>query len=324
MPKRNKFLILCIALAIAAIFLQRKIAVDVSSARASANEITSATQTISKVSAYTTKNSQKTEEAELKQNPSINTSEEDPTETDNKDLLCKLKSAHTNVPTQGDIQVFVTQSSPYFGNDTDNVAWIKSDTCPSGTYSIIHFTNEGRVSKEIDCRTTSLTEIATMSGEQGNIKEAPPKNNEATIALSGNGYFVLNCPNKGLLLTRDGSFKKTNEGHLTNQEGCALLNQNGNPFQNFDINESGCNKNQECIATTDPSIDEVQGLKYLNNHSFTAEDINPSTDSVTKTKPSRPYFFKNAREDIHNPERGLTSVAWSNHPYVNLNNLDCP
>ena len=68
---------------------------------------------------------------------------------------------------QGDVQIFVTRMTPFFGNDADNVAWIKSDSCPSGTYSIIHYSNDGRVSQEIDCRNTSLTEIATMSGEQG-------------------------------------------------------------------------------------------------------------------------------------------------------------
>ncbi len=110
-----------------------------------------------------------------------------------------------------------------------------------------------------------------------------------------------------------------------NSDGCTLLSQNGNSFHDFDINHSGCNSNGDCVATIDPAFDEVYGLEYLNNYSFSAEDVGLLTESITKKgdKILRPSFFVNALEDVHNPERGLTSVSWSNHPHLNLNDIEC-
>ncbi len=325
MTNRSKFLILIVALFIATLFFKKKIEVDVSTARASLNDEVSKSQHMSKTTPVICTSSTKHDDAGLHKSIRKNDSQVSLLEPEKKDLICKLKSARTNVPIQGDVQIFVARMSPFFGNDADNVAWIKSDSCPSGTYSIIHFSDDGRVSQEIDCRSTSLTEIATMSGEQGNIGDAPPKNGETSLAVSGNGYFVLSCPSRGLILTRDGKFRQGPEGDMVNKDGCALLNQDGLSFHNVDLNDSGCNTNGDCVATIDPSFDEVYGLQYLNNYSFLAEDVGQLTESVTKkgNKFLRPKFFVNALEDVHNPERGLTSVSWSNHPRLNLNDIEC-
>ncbi|WP_413576191.1 hypothetical protein ACLVWU_17550 [Bdellovibrio sp. HCB290] len=315
MKNRNKFLISILALTIAGLFFQKKIEVDVSTAKASSVDGISESKPIPKTAPTVRTSKIPTAKS---QGSSL-----DP---ENKDLLCKLKLARTNVPMQGNVQVFVNSMTPFFGNDVDNVAWIKSDSCPKGTYSIIHFSNDGRVSQEVDCRSSSLTEIATMSGEQGNIDDTSPKAGETSLAVVGNGYFVLRCPSRGLILTRDGKFQQGPDGNLVNRDGCTLLSQNGSSFQNIDINHSGCNSNGDCVGTIDPAFDDVYGLEYLNNYSFYAEDVGQLTESVTKKgdKNLRPSFFVNALEDVHNPERGLTSVSWSKHPHVNLNDIECP
>jgi len=325
MKHRNRILVLFVTLAVAILFFQKKIEVVVSAAKASpdigASKLLQKSETIPIIGS-SSKKFDKTEPHKI-----IRTTESPPKalEPEKKDLICKLKSARTNIPMQGNIQIFVARMTPFFGNDADNVAWVKSDSCPSGTYSIIHFSDDGRVSQEIDCRSTSLTEIATMSGEQGNIDDVPPKKGETNLAISGNGYFVLSCPSGDLILTRDGKFRQGPEGNLVNQDGCNLLNQNGSSFHNFDINSSGCNLNGDCVATIDPSFDEVYGLEYLNNYSFYAEDVGQLAESITKKgeKILRPSFFVNALEDVHNSERGLTGVSWSNHPHLNLDDIEC-
>lgn len=325
MRDRNKFLVLFLAAIFAILFLQVKIEVDVSTAKASSIDGASKFQPVPKMALIVLKGSVNTEEAPKNKITRTLDSQKTPFEPEKKDLLCQLKMARTNVPMHDDVQVFITSMTPFFGNDADNVAWIKSDVCPSGTYSIIHFSNDGKVSQEIDCRNASLTEIAAMSGEQGNIDEVPPKAGETNLAVSGNGYFVLSCPSGGLILTREGKFQQAPEGTLVNSDGCTLLSQNESSFRSSDIDRSGCNSEGDCVATIDPAFDEVYGLEYLSNYSFAAENVGQLSESITKKgdKILRPSFFANALENVHNSERGLTSVSWSNHPYVNFDDLDC-
>lgn len=241
------------------------------------------------------------------------------------DLLCALKSTQSNIPMHGKIQVFATRRSPFFRNTAENVAWVKSDVCPAGTYSILHYMDDGQVIAEVDCRTATLTDLATLSGEQGRIESADANDGESNLAVSGNGYFVLGCPSGKWILTREGKFRQDPDGHLVNDEGCVLLDQRGTAFQNDHVDRSGCNSKQDCLAILDPAFDDVEGLEYVNNYSFQAVDPGPLMDSVTKrgSKALRPKIFENALEDVHNSERGLTSVSWSSHLRINLSDIRC-
>ncbi|KYG66490.1 hypothetical protein AZI86_05435 [Bdellovibrio bacteriovorus] len=246
--------------------------------------------------------------------------------SDQIELLCKLRSAKTSVPMSGKIQVFVSKISPFLGMNEKNVAWIKSPSCPDGYYSIVHYSDEGDVTKEIDCRRASLTELGTFSGEQGNIIDAPADENTANLAISGAGYFVLQCPDSKLMLTRNGKFKRSARGILSNGGDCTLLDTQGRPFIDEKINFEGCNTQGACVATLDPSLDETEGLEYVNSYTFQADAAITPELSVTKkgSQLFRPNFFLNSLENIHDSDRGMTSVSWINHPSVDLDRLECP
>lgn len=311
-----------IILSLVVLVFQRKIEVDVSRATASSASKTTPKESIqgslkSKISKEPTHD--KVDRSDIHAAIPSSLSQEQ------REVLCKLKSLRTQVPLEGDVQIYVDQRTPFFGGAMGNVAWIKSKACPEGMYSIVHFTDDGKITREVDCRKSNLTEISALSGEQGNIIEAPTKDGYTNLALVGNGYFVLSCLNGEVILTRDGQFRRSTEGYMINQRNCALVSQHGTFFQGFGIDSSGCNSNAECVATVDPSSDEVSGLQYINNHSFKVDDIVSLMDSITKKgeKILRPSFFVNALEDVHNSERGLTSVSWSNHPHINMNDMIC-
>lgn len=306
------------------LFFQRKIEVDVATAKAS--DLVGASTWVRSVRSplVSDMTSKQFDNAKSGKVSAVSESEKNTFDPEEKDLLCKLKAARTNIPLQGDVQVVVNKMTPFFGTKAENVAWVKSDSCPEEMYSIVHFSDDGSVAREIDCRNATLTEIAALSGEQGNIKDAPHKKGETNLAVVGNGYFVLSCPGGQWFLTRDGTFQQEN-GHLVDKNGCMLLSQQGRPFQNFEINEDGCSSQGECVATVDPAGDDVSGLDYVNNYSFLVEDIGQLAQSITKTgsKMLRPNFYVDALEDIHNPERGATSVSWGYRPRVNLSEIDC-
>ncbi len=58
---------------------------------------------------------------------------------------------------------------------------------------------------------------------QGNLTQT---NNPMDLAISGNGFFVVHT-NNGTELTRNGSFKISNEGNLIDQQGNNVVGQNG-------------------------------------------------------------------------------------------------
>lgn len=326
MSNLRKFLFLLICLAIAALIYQRGIEVEVPKGGFSDVDSAPTQHRISAKSYAGKERAMKPGEAASPKIIGVPTLKRSPLDPEIHELLCKLKAAHTSVPTQGKVQVYVSRMTPLSAADAYNVAWIKSDSCPEGLYSIVHFTDDSSVSQEIDCRRATLAEIAAVSGEQGNISDTPIKDGETNLAISGNGYFVLSCPRGRMILTRDGRFQQGPSGDLTDKEGCTLLNQQGSAFKGFDIDQAGCNTTGDCVATVEPAFDRVAGLEYINSFSFEVAAVGDLSESVTKRWPGvlRPSFFEGALEDVHNPARGLTSVSWRNHPHINLSDFDCP
>ncbi len=58
---------------------------------------------------------------------------------------------------------------------------------------------------------------------QGNLTQT---NNPLDLAISGNGFFVVQT-NNGNELTRNGSFKISNQGYLVDQQGNNVVGENG-------------------------------------------------------------------------------------------------
>lgn len=258
MKKLRGICILAIVLCLAVLIYQTTVEVGMSSAKAAHDANISKPQR-SPSKAVLKVSSKKSDP--LVQKDLLLTSEQ-------KDFLCELKSLGTHVPIDGDVQIYTEQSTSLYGNEGGNVAWIKSQACPEGTYSIVQFSDDGRITRELDCRKATLKEIAAFSGNQGNILKAPLVDGQKNLAILGAGYFVLGCPNGRLVLTRDGHLRQNTEGLLSDKDNCVVLNQQGTAFHGYGLDQSGCNSSGDFVATVDPSSDEVSGLDYVNNCSF--------------------------------------------------------
>ena len=223
------------------------------------------------------------------------------------------------------MQIILGRTTPFYQKDSENFAWIKSPECPDGTYSIVHFEDNGNVTQEIDCRTASLKEIAVRSGMQGTIEDVPSKKGNVNFAIAGNGYFALSCPNAYRIFTRNGHFHREPNESLVNSDGCALLNRSGRFFRSSDLDPSGCSSSGECVATVDPYFDEIYNLEYLNSYSFYAKDLGQFGEFSKKRidKALMPTFFANALEDIQSQDRGPTSVSWVDSLHLNITETDC-
>lgn len=161
-------------------------------------------------------------------------------------ILCEFKKFGSSVPHFGKIQVNAAKFSPPFSG---NSVWIKSPECPKDKFSILFFSDDGHISKEINCLNTSLTELMRYSGEQADVDYTAIDSHSLNLALSGSGYFVLRCTDDKLLITREGKFKKDNGKHLINQKGCVLLNEDGQPVVASKIigENNGCSPEGDCM-----------------------------------------------------------------------------
>lgn len=63
---------------------------------------------------------------------------------------------------------------------------------------------------------------------QGTLKRT---NNPFDLALQGTGFFKLEGPNGQTLYTRNGSFTRSANGFIVNQDGMRVLGQNNGPIQ---------------------------------------------------------------------------------------------
>ncbi|MBX3032975.1 MAG: hypothetical protein KF865_03555 [Bdellovibrionaceae bacterium] len=243
------------------------------------------------------------------------------------DLICQFKELSTGIPRRGFVQIFAASRTPFYGSEGEHVVWVRSPDCPQDMYSIVYFRDDGSVTMEVDCRRTNWTELARFSGEQGNIERSPAVDGDLNVAVSGNGYFVLQCANDGMVLTRDGRFRRSKTDHLVNENDCMLVDSNGLPWiTRENIDDRGCTQSGICLGVLDPAFDEVRDLQYLNSYSFFSSQAISPTMSVTKKGPSvlKPKIFTDAFEKLHDPGRGPTGISWNNHPTLDLDEIDCP
>ncbi|MGC8767290.1 MAG: flagellar hook-basal body protein [Brevinematia bacterium] len=94
-----------------------------------------------------------------------------------------------------------------------------------------------------------VNEIQTIF-DQGSLKQTE---NPFDLALEGEGFFVVETP-EGLKLTRNGTFKISNDNYLVTKEGYKVLGENGYiriKIGNFKVDKQG---NILIDMTHDPSI----------------------------------------------------------------------
>ncbi|MFN4244523.1 MAG: flagellar hook-basal body protein [Brevinematia bacterium] len=94
-----------------------------------------------------------------------------------------------------------------------------------------------------------INEVQTIF-DQGSLKQTE---NHFDLALEGEGFFVVETP-EGIKLTRNGSFKISNDNYLVTKEGFKVLGENGYirvKIGNFKVDKQG---NILIDPNHDPSI----------------------------------------------------------------------
>lgn len=239
--------------------------------------------------------------------------------------LCLLKRALPTVPFGNGAQIFFAARRSSLGEDLGHIALVKDQQCHDEKYSIVYLDKNGRLEDEIDCRQVSLTELALRSSQQAAVIDVPSTNSTVNLAISGAGHFALNCPDNRISLTRLGKFIKTDDGQLTDEEGCILLNNKGLPFLGSEVNSSGCSLSNasECIAMLEPSVGSMAGLTQLNSYSYKAEHADGPELLQYNESSFKAVIISEALEDVKNKERDSTGVDWSTQPFINPDQLSC-
>lgn len=226
----------------------------------------------------------------------------DPTPMTNEQRdLCRIKNSST-IPLDGDVKLQSVERL-----EGGRYYWLKSSNCPDELYSIVSVDAEGRIDKEINCQNTSLTELVLNSGLQFTVDVAAPDPKVRSMAISGEGRFLVNCPDSGLTLTRDGRFNQE-RGPLVSSEGCvAWTRKDGGRPVRFAHEESldtnGCSlATGECleILGTDERDVDAFNFKTKNSLSILNERGLKSLQRI--------YVFSDSFEDLDSADRSLTGV----------------
>ncbi len=220
-------------------------------------------------------------------------------EPENK--LCKI-SKRTDIPLGGDLRV-----QSYERTEGGTMYWIKSSDCPAELYSIVWIDREGRIDKEISCLRTTLTELTLNSGLQANIEIVPVEKNSRPLAISGNGRFLVNCPDTGLTLTRDGRFHLKSDA-LENTEGCIAwtLKDGGRKVVLADedtLDDRGCSETtRECLDLYEPDERDAEAFNFKTSKSLMV------LNQRGLKKSHSGILFQSALEDLDTADRSLTGV----------------
>lgn len=228
------------------------------------------------------------------------------------DLYCKIRNLELGIPLDSKVKMV----SYHYKIDEGNqgyIAWIDSDRCPSGFYSKVRIDGLGNLIDFIDCRRTSREELALQSGMQGEIKNAYASPNTFNLAISGEGFFIEQCREE-FNYVRSGEFLIATDGTVMAKSGCLILDESGDPLtvtDENDMNESGCNSKGNCIAIALPRDNDIQ---VTDKNKFRAIT---SPQQVLVQKRS---LFRNAYEDLNDPEFGPFGPSFSKLPFLNLPN----
>jgi hypothetical protein len=224
---------------------------------------------------------------------------------------CMLEEKVPSIPLGGDVKIVHGK----YGNYPDELGlfiWVYSSQCPANTYSIVNINYKDELASVIDCRDSSLSELAAHSAVQWSIDDVVAIEGLYDFAISGPGYFLVYCPSEGFHLTREGEFHWS-RGFLENREGCFLWhngdvsNPLGGPVFLDEVSDKlepdGCFKNsKQCVAMLDLKDPMVKQFQYVDPTHFFV------TIEGDLKKSTRSQIYSNARERLDDPERGPTGI----------------
>lgn len=216
--------------------------------------------------------------------------------------LCRIQREST-LTLDGELKIQTVQKP-----DGARAYWIKASTCPDELYSIVSIDHDNRIDKVIDCQNTGLTELALNSGLQFTIMTVVPSPDVHALALAGSGRLLVNCPDTGLTITRDGFFNRR-AGLLKNSEGCVAWTRKdgGRPVRlahDEHVDEKGCTASgQECFEVLEPDERDIDAFNFKTKNSLSV--INPRGLRAVRDA----HVFENSVEDLDSADRSLTGVA---------------
>ncbi len=252
----------------------------------------------------------------LFQNP-IRIRNQTPSLSKTESMLCQL-AKRTDIPIEGDLRV-----QTFDRTEGGATYWLKSSDCPDELYSIVWIDRDGRIDKEINCKRTTLTELTLNSGIQWNIEMVPKEKNSRPMAISGSGRFLVNCPDTGLTLTRDGRFR-LKSGTLENSEGCIAWTREGGGrkvvFADGDsLDDRGCSETtRECFDLYEPDERDPEAFNFK-----TSKSLMVLNERGLKRSHSG-ILFESALEDLDTADRSLTGVGnWETTPVTKAPTV-CP
>lgn len=152
-------------------------------------------------------------------------------------------------------------------------------------------------------RPTSVQKIFS----QGNFKETE---NNLDIAITGNGFFQIELPDGTIAYTRDGSFKRDDEGNVVNSQGYLLV-------PNITIPDDATQVN----IGTDGTVTVVQGNETEVNELGQIETVNFINPAGLHALGDNLYLNTNASGDPIVGTPGLNGFGQLRQGFVETSNV---
>jgi len=214
--------------------------------------------------------------------------------------FCKILNSRTQVPIRGNLKLSTYSYEVDEEGESGFTAYIQSSECPKGLFSKVRLNSLGEIKEEINCMTETPEEIFTRSGVQGNVEYRPSTKNKLNLAISGEGFFALECK-EGIFLSRSGDFRW--DGMRATYGNCFVLSKDGTYF-NWDggnIDDEGCAANGSCVALLGA---EANSVSYVDRITFRA-----NADPFHHHARDGRIFF-DSLENLEDSEVGPMGPAW--------------
>ncbi|MHB8578627.1 MAG: flagellar basal-body rod protein FlgF [Ignavibacteriaceae bacterium] len=159
--------------------------------------------------------------------------------------------------------------------------------------------------------------------KQGNLEQT---NNPTDVAISGKGFFVVQTGN-GPELTRNGSFKISDNGYLVDQQGNKVMGQNGSikiDMLSFEKQKSFTISNEGEVKYGNNTIDTLMIAK-MNDQQDSARDSGTNFSSTGGFQVANQNNFQVKQgyleESNVNPIKELENMIQVNNEYQSASKM---
>lgn len=221
------------------------------------------------------------------------------------DLYCQLERLNTPITRSGKLKLWASSYSLDEAGEPGVMVYVQSSDCPQGLYSVVRLGPNARMKDILDCRSAKPEEIYLSGGLQGQVVDIPPSDSRVNLAISGAGYFLIECSGEHYL-SRSGEFQIMRDG-LIRHGGCRVLTRTGAYLTADDLplNQNGCSTRQVCPAIVKPNPKQLTYVDRLTYH--------VSGDALQDLVLDA-HVFTDALETLDDPATGPTGPYWQGLP----------